>query len=227
MGIAEFESVDLTQGPLHLGGLWRATPTPPCAVALPKAYAGKVTEPVWGQLQGPDGEAEFQLCYDGGFWDQAELDPSSSEPPAFLREQWTCNTLKAKPVGGGPEIVLFDEFQHGLWRLSGDPERLGGDGSAAQRPPSGNGGAFETFQWQGRDSFRVHLAVSFPIDFAAATSADTPLPLPQDDGVFRFDPPVAGRAEYSMTEMRRAAFSFLWLCVEADGQAHCVLDWPF
>lgn len=238
MGIAEFDSVDLTQGPPHLAGWWRplategsawgqAKPKPPCDVTIPAAYVGKVTQPYWGCLQSPDGDVEFQLWYDGCYWDEAEFDARSTEPPAFMREQWTLNTLKAKPVGGGPEIVLFDEYQHGLWRLSGDPERLRGDGSASQRPPSGNGGKFEKFQWKGRDSFRVYLAFAFPTDFAAATTADTPLPLPQDDGVFRFDPPIAGKAEFSMAETRLAAFNFVWLCLEADDQRRCVLDWPF
>lgn len=217
MRIAEFNSVDLTQGPLHLAGWWHPAATPPCKIDLLPAYAGKITDPVWGQLRSPSGEDTFQLWYDGGFWDQSHVEPASREPLAFMREQWTRNTLKAKGSDTGSEIVLFDEMEHGLQALSGDLERY----------DSGNGGEFETFRWNGQDSFRVYLAVSFPTDFAAAKAADTPIPMPDEDGVFRYLTEIGGRKQYSMQAMRRAAFSFLWLCVEHDGEQRCVVDWPF
>ncbi|MGL4239349.1 MAG: hypothetical protein ACRCSW_25045 [Tabrizicola sp.] len=217
MDIGKFNATNLTNGPLHLGAWWRPLAQKPCDIEMPRAYAATITAPVWGQLYSPTGQDTFQLWYDGCFWDEREIDPESDIPLTFMREQWTRNKLIARSTDGLSEIVVFDEMEHGLQPLSGDMERF----------ISGNGGVFEKFSWSGQDTFRVYVAVSFPRDFEAAQSADTPLPDPDDDGVFRYLEKVGGKTEYSMAEMRLAAFSFLWLCVEKNGERRCVLDWPF
>ncbi|NJM84691.1 MAG: hypothetical protein HC844_21680 [Tabrizicola sp.] len=228
MRVDEFNSTDLTLGPLHLTGWWRPLSKqnqawwsfkqwPPCKIDILPAYMGKITVPVWGLLQSPTGEDEFQLWYDGCFWDEKTIIPNSDIPLVFMREQWTRNKLIAKSADGRAEIVVFDEMEHGMQPLAGGLERFA----------SGNGGEFEKFSWGGQDAFRVYVAVSFPRDFEAAQSADTPLPDPDDDGIFRYLEKVGGKTEYSMKEMRLAAFSFLWLCVEKNGKRRCVLDWPF